>query len=160
MVHTDASAEEKAWRNLRQQQFEAYLPRYRKRRRHARRVEEVIRPLFPRYLFVRLNDEQPWRPINGTLGVRYIVCRGDRPARLPDDIVNEIKAREDEDGLVRLEPSRFARGAKVRLLAGPFADHVGLFEEMLDQDRVILLLDLLGRPVRVRALIDVVAAEA
>jgi transcriptional antiterminator RfaH len=40
-------------------------------------------------------------------------------------------------------------GDSVRVVGGSFADTLGLFEEMRDGDRVAILLDLLGRKLRV-----------
>ena len=69
-VRTQPRAEEKAVRHLVNQGFAAYLPRYRRRVRHARRNEIVLRPLFPGYLFVELDPARcRWRSINGTVGV-------------------------------------------------------------------------------------------
>lgn len=118
--------------------------------RHARRSEIALRPLFPGYLFVRLDPEQQrWRSINGTVGVRQILTDGDTPRYVPAQIIEEIVAREDEFGAVKLVPPAFNPGQTVRLMDGAFADVSGLFEEMRDENRAVLLVSLLGRKVRV-----------
>lgn len=151
VVRTQSRAEEKAMRHLNNQGFLTYLPRYRRRVRHARRNEIVLRPLFPGYLFVRLDpDRCRWRSINGTVGVCEILSNGDAPLAVPDRIIEEIRARQDETGAVRLMPPPFARGQEVRLLDGPLADMNVLFEEMRDENRVVLLVSLLGRKVRMQ----------
>ena len=159
VVRTQPNAEEKAVRHLLNQGFSTYLPRYRRRVRHARRVVDALRPLFPGYLFVRLDHaEMRWRSINGTIGVRYVLTDGDVPRCVPDRIVDEIRGREDESGVVKLL-SRLKRGQPVRLVQGPLADVDGLFEEMRDDQRVVLLFSLLGREVRtVVSAQDIVAA--
>ena len=74
----------KACWHLARQGFETYLPRYLKRRRHARRVEMLPAPLFPRYLFVAIDmATQRWRSISSTIGVTQLVCAGDVPAPVP-----------------------------------------------------------------------------
>jgi len=159
VVQTQPRAEEKAMRHLRFQGFTPYLPRYQRRVRHARRLATVLRPLFPSYLFVRLDPaETRWRSINGTVGVRYILTDGDLPRRVSDTIIDEIMARQDETGAVKLSPPAFARGQAVRLLEGPFADCDGLFQEMHDEHRVVLLFSLLGRAVRAVVPVTAVAA--
>ncbi|MBM3560768.1 MAG: transcriptional activator RfaH [Alphaproteobacteria bacterium] len=151
VVHTQPNTERRAVVNLRRQGFETYLPRFRKRRRHARRVDTVLAPLFPGYLFVRFDPERTrWRSINGTFSVRYLVCFGDRPAPLDDDFVAALMAREDEHGAIELNTQRLSRGDAVRIVDGAFADHIASFEEMGDRERVFLLLELLGRTVRVQ----------
>jgi transcriptional antiterminator RfaH len=145
--------------HLTNQGFTTYLPRYRRRVRHARRNEIVLRPLFPGYLFVNLDPERcRWRSINGTVGVREILTNGDTPLAVPDRIIDEIRAREDESGAVKLVAPTFARGQVVRLLEGPMADVNGLFEEMRDENRVVLLVSLLGRKVRMQVPAAAVAA--
>jgi transcriptional antiterminator RfaH len=65
-------------------------------------------------------------------------------------VINSLKAREDEGGYVRLDQRpKFALGEKVRVLAGVFAENLGLFDGMADRERIAILLDLLGRKVRV-----------
>ncbi len=156
VVQTQPRAETKAKRHLSDQGFAPYLPVYRRRVRHARRSEVVLRPLFPNYLFVRLDPTlHRWRSINGTVGVRRLLTDGDTPKRVPDRVVDEIVAREDEAGAVKLAPPPLAAGQAVRLLDGAFADLTGLFQEMRDEDRAVLLISLFGRKVRV----EVSAAE-
>lgn len=158
-VHTQPKAEDKAARHLRNQGFDAYLPVYARRRSHARRVELVRAPFFPRYLFVRIDLEAArWRAVNSTVGVVSLVQAGGRPAPLPDSVIAALRGREDDNGLIRNErPPDFAKGAPLRVVDGPLADLVGLFD-VGDDERVILLLDLLGRPVRVRLARDMVTA--
>ena len=58
--------------------------------------------MFPRYLFVAVDpDVQAWRAIRSTIGVADLVSFGDRPATVPQEIIDEILARQDEQGLVR-----------------------------------------------------------
>jgi transcriptional antiterminator RfaH len=151
VVHTRPRAEVKAVQNLVRQGFTCYLPRYLKRRRHARRVETVAAALFPRYLFVDLDlATQQWWPIRSTFGVADLVYNGGQPAPISSDIIQAIKQREDERGFVTLlRKPRFAPGDTVRIVDGVFSACLGLFEGMADRERVAVLLDLLGRKVRV-----------
>jgi transcriptional antiterminator RfaH len=150
VVQTHGHAETKALTHLARQGFAAYLPRYLKRRRHARRIETVAAPLFPRYLFVTVDMMcQRWRSIHSTIGVSRLVCNGDEPVPVADNVIETLRAREDGQGFVMLrQRPRFALGEKVRVLDGVFADCLGLFDGMKDSDRVAVLLDLLGRKVR------------
>jgi transcriptional antiterminator RfaH len=160
VVQSQPNAELKAVAHLNRQGFVTYLPRYLKRRHHARRVDIVAAPLFPRYLFVAIDmTAMRWRSIYSTVGVSRMVCNGDLPTPIPNQIVTTLKAREDASGLVRLEhqPS-FRAGDKIRVLDGVFADCFALYEGMKDSDRVAILLDLLGRKVRVMVNVESVAA--
>ena len=78
---------------------------------------------------------------------------------MPDRIVDELKARQDAEGLIALDTRpRFTPGDKVRILDGAFSSCIGLFESASDNERVAILLDLLGRKVRVVIRADEVAA--
>jgi transcriptional antiterminator RfaH len=148
-VHTRPHAETKALENLLQQGYEAYLPRYRTEIRHARRRQTVMRPLFPRYLFAGIDrTAMRWRPILSTVGVSDVVRSGDEPLPVAPEIVEAMRAQENAggfDALVRRTPRI---GELVRISAGAFEDMIGRLIELRDQDRVVVLLDLLGRPVR------------
>lgn len=149
-VHTHAHGEVRAEENLARQGFESWLPRYRKRRRHAGREELVLRPLFPRYLFVHVDiDSEQWRPILSTYGVASVVGDHNGPYALDDAVVEAIRARAGEDGVFELGPPRFEPGEKVRITAGPLSDLEGVFQAESDSERVLVLLKLMGREVRV-----------
>jgi len=160
VVQSHPNAEHKAVLNLERQGFATYLPRYLKRRRHARRVEVVPVPLFPRYLFVGIDLEvQRWRSIFSTLGVSRLVCNGEQPTPIAELVIANLKSREDEGGFVRLNtPILFRAGDKIRILDGAFADCLGLYDGMKDSERVAVLLDLLGRKVRVTVDVEAVTA--
>jgi transcriptional antiterminator RfaH len=160
VVQTQVNSEVKAAQNLQRQGFSVYLPRYLKRRRHARKVDFTAKALFPRYMFVAIDmATQRWRSIQSTVGVSRLVCNGDVPAAVPEGVVGALKGREDDKGFVRMDVKpAFAPGDKVRVLAGAFMDNAGLFNGMADHDRVSILLDMLGRKVRVLLDADMVAA--
>jgi transcriptional antiterminator RfaH len=62
VVHTHPHAEARAAAHRVRQGYSIHLPRYLRRRRRARRVDTVARPLFPRYLFVTIDRlAQRWR---------------------------------------------------------------------------------------------------
>ena len=148
-VNTQPCQEARADENLRRQRFHSWLPRLRRVRKHARRTDHVLAPLFPGYLFVRLDPEiERWRSINSTFGVIRLLCNGDIPLPVADGLVEEIMQRRDESGLVVLPTRRVAIGKTVKVGSGSFAQLEGLVQEMPRRDRVILLLNLLGRKVR------------
>ncbi|WP_298274388.1 transcription termination/antitermination protein NusG [uncultured Bradyrhizobium sp.] len=160
VVQTQVNAETKAAAGLVRQGFSTYLPRYQRRRSHARKVEIVSRPLFPRYLFVAIDvAAQRWRAIQSTLGVSHLVCVGDRPAAVENGIIDALRAREDEAGFIKLARGpAFSPGDKVRITEGAFVDSLALVEDASDHHRVAVLLNLLGRKVRVLVGADLIAA--
>ena len=160
VVQVHVHAEAKAQIHLARQGFETYLPRYLRRRRHARRTDMVAAPLYPSYLFVTFNPSiHRWRSIQSTVGVARLVCNGETPAAIDGAIIDGLRSRENEQGYIQLERRpQFAAGDKVRVREGVFCDCLGLFESLSDRERVAILLELLGRKVRVVLDEDIVVA--
>jgi transcriptional antiterminator RfaH len=159
VVHTHPSAEQRAATHIVRQGFAVYLPQYLKKRRHARRVDTVAAPLFPRYLFVAIDlSNQRWRAINSTVGVSRLISSGDELKAVLPGVVEAIRAREDGSGFLDMAAPRFRPGTPVRVTRGAFEACCGIFEAASDHDRIAILLDMLGRKVRV--MLDDDAVEA
>lgn len=143
-VHCQPNRERAAAAHLRNQNYDVFLPWQRKVRRHARKIESVLRPFFPGYLFLRLDLSQDrWRPINGTFGVVRLVMQGDRPAPAPLGVVEGLKDCCDESGILEWLPA-LTPGQTVRITDGPFAEFVGELERLDSAGRVRVLLNLMG----------------
>jgi transcription elongation factor/antiterminator RfaH len=138
-----------AARQLSNQSFRTFVPRYWKNRRHARKVETISAPLFPRYIFVVVDRTRDrWRSINGTLGVDRLLMYGGEPQAVPVGIVESLIAAADRQGNVCFS-FKFKEGDAVKVTAGPFAELVGQLERLDDNGRVRVLLEILGGKVRV-----------
>ncbi len=134
------------------QEFQVYFPREIKRVRHARRVQDVLRPLFPGYIFAQVAPELTmWRPILSTIGVRALVRTGDRPALLDGSFIEGLRAREI-DGVIAKPASPYRMGQEVRLNGGPFDGLIGRIIEMNDRDRLVLLTNFLQQTVRLKVM--------
>lgn len=162
VAKTRPNAETKAMFHLKRQGFEVYLPQFLRRVKHARRVSWQPRPLFPSYLFVAMSAaQQRWRAINSTIGIAHLICDDRGPVPVRGGVVDEIRAVEDDRGLVltgRKVP--FEKGARIQVTSGVFADHIGRFHGATDDERVVILLDLLGREVRTKVKLDAITAHA
>ena len=150
VVRIKPGSESRAVWHLNNQDFDVYLPCYRKTVRHARKTQEVLRPLFPGYAFINMDlKKQRWRSVNGTVGVLSLVQFGGEPAEVPTSMIDAIRAREDEGGAVSLKPEGLKKGDVVRVREGAFCDFEAIIDEVSDQKRVYLMLDLMGQSVRV-----------
>jgi transcriptional antiterminator RfaH len=133
-----------AKRELENQQFETYLPMvicdWAKKPR--------IGFFLPGYIFIALDpDNQRWRSIFSTYGMRTMLFSGDRPSPVPGWILEEIRARE-VDGLVRLPPkvqSKHKHGDSVAIKGSPMQ---AVFDEVVDHRRAAVFLSLLGQTKR------------
>jgi len=158
VVNTQAQDEARGKRNLRRQRFDAWLPRFRRAWKCARRIDRMLVPLFPGYLSVRRDlSAQSWCSINGTFGVVRLLCNRDAPLTVPDGLVENIMQHREASGTRVLPPRRLAAGEAVRVGLGPFADLEGLLREMSGRDRIVLLFNLLGRKVRASVLAELAA---
>ncbi len=150
-VHTQVHGEQRAKENLERQGFRVWLPLYWKTRRHARRRDTVLRPLFPRYLFISLDLEtQRWRSVFSTRGVSTLLTVDGAPLAVPEGTVEGLQAGADSDGHFTIRPKALAPGETVRIAEGPFAELEAVFQEEHDGNRVLVLLELLGRKTAVR----------
>jgi transcriptional antiterminator RfaH len=130
--------------HLRNQGFTVFLPQRQKTRRHARKLDTILVPFFPGYLFVSFRPgRDAWRCINGTYGVARIVTQGDAPLPVPHGVVEALQAECDDSGVLA-RSSELKPGQSVRLVAGAFADFVGELERLDDLGRVRVLLDIMG----------------
>lgn len=139
---TKAQREDWAAENVARQGFEYYLPK-------TVSEQKKLQCLFPRYLFVLTTG--PWRFLSGTFGITSVVLQGQNPAVLPHPIIAELKARENGAGYVQLPklPERFKNGDRVRVNQGMFSGYSGIYSDITPQERVRVLLDVLGRKTRV-----------
>ncbi|MEZ5855417.1 MAG: transcription termination/antitermination NusG family protein [Hyphomicrobiaceae bacterium] len=149
-VNTHPHKEHFALENLARQEFRTYCPMIRRRVRHARRSMDVLRPMFPGYVFAAVGmDRTEWRPLLSTFGVRSVLRCGDNVSIVPEGFIHALQAREIDGAIARPEQV-FHIGQVVTMASGPFDGLVATIVGMDTRDRVTVLLDLLNRPVKVQ----------
>jgi transcriptional antiterminator RfaH len=150
LVQFKPNSHKVADRNLKRQGFKTFLPLQLITRRHNDRFVSESRPLFPGYMFIRLEPEtSPWRKVNSTYGVSRIVSFRDTPSPVPDGLVAALLARCDSDGRVQ-SATGMSTGDRVTVIDGPFAEFVGTIETIDAEKRVWLLLDFMGQSTRIQ----------
>jgi transcriptional antiterminator RfaH len=145
VAYTKSNRESVAEQNLLRQGYRVQLPLVRKVVR--RRIS--LEPLFPRYLFFAPSgNHQSLFPVRSTIGVTSIVRFGMGLAVLSDQHCQSIMAyanAQREGGAVSmLKMQGISSGKKVRVNSGAFAGLEGLVS-MVEKDRVVVLMNLLGR---------------
>jgi transcriptional antiterminator RfaH len=151
LVHTKPRQEKCALENLERQGYQCYLPTLPSETLRQGVLAVSDEPLFPRYLFIRLGREdsaKSWAPIRSTRGVGRLVSFGGEPARVDDRLIEFLRTREAS---LQGEPARlFKPGERVRLMEAPFAGVEGIYQMADGERRVIVLIEILSKPVAVR----------
>lgn len=143
VAQTSPRKEAVALANLHNQGFLAYCPRVARTKRHARKFTTVREPLFPGYVFVAIDlADQPWRSINGTLGVTRILTDTAGPVAMQAGLVEHLIHTTEG-----ARPAEDLVGQDVCLRTGPFADFVGRVIGLTAGQRVNVLLRLMNRDV-------------
>ena len=138
-----------AERNLHRQGFESFLPMQEITKRKSSRYVNDLRPLFPGYMFVAFNPASaPWKQINCTIGVSKLVSFGDQPSPVPLDLISGLMLRCNADGKL-LSSKGLKKGDSVQLLAGPFTDYIAKVETIDAEQRIWVLMELMGRVTRI-----------
>lgn len=154
----EAVAEE----NLLRQGFRVYLPRIRSTRRRRGQWIDAVEPLFPRYIFIQINPtRRSTAPVGSTRGVVGLLRFGGQLAVIPDEVINVLLQREDPAfGLHQDNRPLFCAGDPVKLIDGPLAGMEGIFAQENGEQRVTVLLELLGKINRLSISRDWIAAAA
>ena len=139
LLKTKPRQEDIAILNLENQNFHVYCP--------YGFINNKKIALFPGYIFIQLDaDVQNWSPIRSTKGVLHLVRFGLNFAKIPDNIIEFIKANQlnTEEKLKNI--NKFKPGDKVQILDGAFKNCIAIFKSFKPDERVILLMNLLGQP--------------
>lgn len=137
---------ERAQLNLERQGYNVLLPRITVERVQRQRRHLVEEPLFPNYLFIRLQRwVDNWYPLRSTRGVARLVAFGHEPIAVDQQLIDAIVQRCAQS----VGPPDLQPGQAVQILDGPFAGLSAIFKAAQGEQRVHLLLELLQRPVTV-----------
>lgn len=151
-VKTKPHQEPLADLNLQRLGVETFFPRLEQNKLIRRKRQTVIGPLFPGYLFARLDLDVHYRAVTYARGVQRVVAFGSTPAIVEEEIIEALKSRL-HDGCVLVPQQKFSPGQVVRIQEGPLGGLDAIFErEMSDHRRVALLLQTLS--FRARVIVD------
>lgn len=135
--------------HLHNQGYATFMPRIARNERRNGTHREMLRPLFPGYLFAGVPSDKDWRQINSTRGVSRIVTFGGRPpSPVQPSIISALQLQVDENDVFTPDTALVA-GDKVRILSGPLHDFVATLHQLDDAQRAWVLLDILGKETRI-----------
>ena len=139
-----------ATKNLTQQGFEVFLPLHDTTSRKLSRFINTSKPLFPGYMFIRFDRaESKWHKINNTYGVSRLITFNSLLKSIPTKFVDSLMKRYDSSG--KLIPiQKLKEGDRVKILKGPFADFIASVENYESEQRIWVLMDLMGRTTKIQ----------
>ena len=131
--------------------LEVLNPKLKERRFIRRKLQEVISPLFPCYIFVKLDLLKDHQLVKYTRGVKRLVGSENMPTVVPDEVILSIKNRMTEGAIITIKPKKFEPGEEVVVKDGPFQGLDAVFEkEIKATERVSILL----KSINARLVID------
>jgi transcription elongation factor/antiterminator RfaH len=141
--------EQLALAHLARQRFVTYCPIIKRTKRLRKQSVSAAEPLFPGYVFVALDCErEPWRSVNGTIGVLRLVSFGMQPAAMPRGFVEQLQNLAGGDGHVQFDEA-LRPGDGVRIVGGPFDGLCGSLASSSGRERVTVLLQMLAGETKV-----------
>ena len=115
----------------------------------AQQFRTELRPLFPGYLFVGLREHAPsWRTLNSTHGVSRCVSLDGTYRPVPETLITQLQSQCDEAGVFRAQES-YTSGDVVEIQTGPFASFLAEVVDMAPDQRIWVLIDLMGQKSRI-----------
>ncbi len=148
LLYTKPRQEKVALLHLQNQAYEVYLPLVRVEKIHRGMRSLVEEVLFPRYLFIRLDESgsQSWTPIHSTLGVSHLVKFGHSFAEVSQSLIACLQVHAK---MVNLAPE-LKQGDSVIITDGAFRGLEAIFKTYDGEKRAILFLNLLTTTTEVR----------
>ena len=145
-----SNSHHQATKNLNRQGFETFLPLHETTSRRLSRFINTSKPLFPGYMFIKFDRaESEWRKINSTYGVSRLITFNSILKSIPTIFVDHLMKRYDLSG--KLIPiQKLKKGDQVTVLKGPFANFIATVEKYEADQRIWILMDLMGRKTKIQ----------
>ena len=155
VIYSKPQKEDVAQVSLKQKGVEVFFPRLLLPRSSQKR--KLVIPLFPNYLFVRINVETQYYSVLWSPGVKNFVSFNNSPAPLDETIAECLLERADAEGVIAAQ-SDLTVGQEVRIRGGSFDGLVGLLQNVPDaKGRVQVLMKILNREIKVQLPLHLVA---
>jgi len=143
LVYTKAKQEIRAKKHLENQGFQVFLPIISIEQGSKKSISEKLEAMFPRYIFIKLNQEDDWSCIRSTIGVSKVIFFGQRIAQVPNQLITYLQSKSDKAGVFKQKKIKrdFEKGEKIIIKKGAFQGMEAIFISKNSKDRVRLLLN-------------------
>jgi transcriptional antiterminator RfaH len=154
IIQFKPNSHHQASKNLNRQGFETFLPLHDTTSRKLSRFISTSKPLFPGYMFIKFDRaESEWHKINNTYGVSCLITFNSILKSIPTNFVESLMKRYDLSGKL-LPLKKLKNGDQVTVLKGPFANFIATVEKYEDDQRIWVLMDLMGRKTKIHTSSD------
>ena len=154
------NAQNQAVKNLTRQGFETFLPLINTTSGQTSRFKNATRPLFTGYMFIKFDrSKSEWPKINNTYGVSRLVTFNSILQSIPTTLVDNLMERCDLSGELR-PIKNFKKGDKVKISKGPFAHFIATVEKYETEQRIWILMDLMGGKAKIQTSLDTLQASS
>lgn len=144
-AYTSSRHEKTVAEHLRQREVECFLPLYETVRRWNNGRHRVQLPLFPGYVFVRMEMRNKLRVLQVPGLVQLVTFQG-APAALPDREIDTLRCAMAAGVLA--QPYRYLNvGSKVEICRGPLQGLRGILLRHQGQFRVVLSVEMIMRSI-------------
>lgn len=131
--------------HLHERGYEEFSPCFEARRRWSDRIKIIDQPLFPGYVFARLNPHNRLRVLTAP-GVVGLVGLGKLPTPIPDQEIENIR-KMVQSGLLMTPWPFLEVGQRVLIERGPLASVEGILQDVKGKFRLVVSISLLHRSV-------------
>lgn len=147
VMYTKPRQEAVALENLQRQNYTVFYPQARvQKRKPGKGTVQVVEPLFPRYMFVSLEmGVSDFSKLRSTKGCVDLVKFGGKASTVPLELIELIQGQAGEDAVLDFSAfNSLEVGGAVRVAEGPFEGLLGTIASQKSEQRVIVLLNVLG----------------
>jgi transcriptional antiterminator RfaH len=150
VIQTKPANERRVETHLSNQEIAAFLPMLETFHYLNGKMVPKLKPMFPGYLFARLNIGAAYYRVKWTRGVNKILGNGSEPIPVCEKVIQVLRQRTGDRNVVKLDDD-LEEGSVIQFTSGPFKDLMGVFDKkMSDGGRVRILLSLIGVDVSVQ----------
>ena len=146
-IRVRSNCERSVFHALHQKGYELFLPTYTVTRRWSDRVKRLDVPLFPGYIFCRINQQKPL-PVLTTPGVVQLVGNGKTPVAVTEDEISSVRAVLNSN-LPYMPYLSLVSGTRVVVDQGPLMGVQGVLVESRMANRLVVSIEILNRAVAV-----------
>jgi len=144
LLYSKPRQESRAQQHLANQGFDSFVPQITQRKLQAGKIIDKTDLLFPRYIFLKVNNTVNLGVIRSTRGVAGFVKFGDVIATVPTELITRLM--QQQITMQQHAPAHpFTVGDVVTILDGPFAGLNAVFQQADGECRSFILLQFLGQ---------------